>query len=84
MKKSEFKRLLESGRKAHIKAEQAEKRVIDCISSVLGDISLDEIPSAAENADNLEEAIYCYMQYGEYDTDSLWDELQSAVKKEEG
>lgn len=80
MKKSEFKRLLESGRKAHVRATQAEKRVVEGISSILGDISLDEIPSAAENADNLEEAIYCYMQYGEYNPDSLWDELQSVVK----
>lgn len=36
---------------------------------------LSDIPSNAENADNLEEAIHCYMQYGEYDPDLLWDEL---------
>ena len=34
------------------------------------------LPSNAENADNLEEAILCYMQYGEYDPDELWEELK--------
>lgn len=39
------------------------------------------IPTKAENADNLRDAISCYMQYGEYDVDSLIDEITRAAKQ---
>ena len=41
----------------------------------LSELILSDIPSNAENADNLEEAIQCYIQYGECDPDLLWGEL---------
>ena len=77
MTKSEFKKLLERSRKAHIKAELITNELFDKLEQDMGlRISvLSDIPSNAENADNLEEAIQCYMQYGEYDPDLLWDEL---------
>ena len=77
MTKSEFKKLLERGRKAHIKAELITNELFDKLEQDMGlrTSILSDIPSNAENADNLEEAIQCYMQYGEYDSDLLWDEL---------
>ena len=77
MTKSEFKKLLERGRKAHIKAELITNELFDKLEQDMGlrTSILSDIPSNAENADNLEEAIQCYMQYGEYDPDLLWDEL---------
>ena len=77
MTKSEFKKLLERGRKAHIKAELITNELFDKLEQDMGlrTSILSDIPSNAENADNLEEAIQCYMQYGEYDPDLVWDEL---------
>lgn len=77
MTKSEFKKLLERGRKANIKAELITNELFDKLEQDMGlrTSILSDIPSNAENADNLKEAIQCYMQYGEYDSDLLWDEL---------
>ena len=77
MTKSEFKKLLERGRKAHIKSELITNELFDKLEQDMGlrTSILSDIPSNSENADNLKEAIQCYMQYGEYDSDLLWDEL---------
>lgn len=77
MTKSEFKKFLERGRKAHIKADLITQELFNKLDEDMGlrHAILSDIPSNAENADNLEEAIQCYMQYGEYDPDLLWDEL---------
>lgn len=77
MTKSEFKKFLERGRNAHVKAESITNELFDKLEQDMGlrTLILSDIPSNAENADNLEEAIQCYMQYGEYDPDLLWDEL---------
>ena len=75
--KSECKKQVERGRKAHIKAELITNELFDKLEQDMGlrTSILSDIPSNAENADNLKEAIQCYMQYGEYDSDLLWDEL---------
>lgn len=77
MTKSEFKKFLERGRKARIKADLITQELFNKLDEDMGlrHSILSDIPSNAENADNLEEAIQCYMQYGEYDPDLLWDEL---------
>lgn len=77
MTKTEFKKILERGRKAHIKADLITQELFNKLDEDMGlrHFILSDIPSNAENADNLEEAIQCYMQYGEYDPDLLWEEL---------
>ena len=77
MTKSEFKRLLERGRKAYIKADSIAQELFDKLEEDMGlrEIILDDIPSNSPNTDNISEAICCYMQYGEYDADSLWNDL---------
>lgn len=78
MTKTEFKKLLECGRKAHVKANEIIQELFNKLEEDMGlrHCVLSDIPSNAENADNLEEAIQCYMQYGEYDPDELWEELK--------
>ena len=77
MTKSEFKKILERGRKAYIKANGITQELFDKIESDMGlrETILEDIPSNAENADNIAEAINGYIQYGEYDPDLLWEEL---------
>ena len=41
------------------------------------------LPYGAENADDLEQAINCYIQYGEYSIDELLDEIKQQYKKKE-
>lgn len=77
MTKSEFKKLLERGRKAYIKADTITQELFDKLEKDMGlrEIILDDIPSNTENADNISDAICGYLQYGEYDSDSLWEDL---------
>lgn len=43
----------------------------------LSDINADlEVPTDAENADTLEEAINCFVQYSEYNIDGILKELK--------
>ena len=74
MTKSEFKRMLQRGRNANIKADEITQELFYKLENDMG-VILDDIPSSAENADNIADAICCYMQYGEYDADLLWNEL---------
>ena len=77
MKEIEFKRLLRSGRQAYIKAVKIEEKIFAELDKdmELRKINLDEIVTNAPNADNMLEAIYCYLHYGEYDIDSLLNDL---------
>ena len=36
-----------------------------------------ELPTNAENADTVEDAICCYIQYGEYSPENIWKEITS-------
>lgn len=40
-------------------------------------------PSAAENAENLEEAICCFIDYGEYSVSGIMREVRAAYKEAE-
>lgn len=78
MTKSEFVRLIESGRKAFDKAQKKEEELFTALGNQFPDLDLETCPSDAESADNIKEAICCYMQYGEYDPESIWEELVQA------
>lgn len=71
----EFKKMMTSARNAYIKAQQKEQEVLAKISAELGDMDLGEFETFAENAENFEEAILCFLQYGEYSVEELWNEL---------
>lgn len=72
--------LIEDARKKQVAAQNALGSVMDAIED-MGVIDLSRFETKAENADNLEEAIYCYIQYGEFDVDSIIEEVK-AVEKE--
>ena len=36
-----------------------------------------ELPTDAENADTVEDAICCYIQHGEYNPEDIWKEITS-------
>lgn len=62
-------------REASLRAGQAVREVFYMLDCMGIDLSL---PTNAENADNLEEAICCYIQYGEYGIENILREIQSA------
>lgn len=55
-----FKRRLEQARKKAVESAAATKAVFDALEDMC--IDPDEIPSTAENAENLEEAICCFIR----------------------
>lgn len=73
---SELRRLIQKARKKSIELNDATQAVFDALS----DIDL-YVPTDAENADDLEQAINCYIQYGEYSIDGLLDEIKQQCEK---
>lgn len=80
LNKSEFCKLLESGRKAYQKAEEKTQTIYNRIEENFRDVDLSEINTNAENADSVNDAISCYMQYGEYSPEQIWEELNNNIK----
>lgn len=76
-----FKRRLEQARKKSVESAAATKAVFDALEDMC--IEPDEIPSAAENAENLEEAISCFIDYGEYSVSGIMREVRAAYKEAE-
>ena len=73
-------RKIEAARKKSISfADSYYKAMLD-LESLIRDTDL--IQSDAENADNLQDAISCYIQYGEYSLDKLRQEIESALGRE--
>lgn len=60
------------------KADKAERAAFDLI----GGQSLDSYPTAAENADNLADAISCFINYGEYNIVGLMEEINNFMERE--
>lgn len=74
-----FKCRLEQARKKSAENAAATKAVFDALEDMC--IDLNEIPSAAENAENLEEAICCFIDYGEYSVSGIMREIREAYKE---
>ena len=62
-------------------ARECEYAVFDALEDMC--IDPGEIPSAAENAENLEEAICCFIDYGEYSVSGIMREVRAAYKEAE-
>ena len=76
-----IEKLIRKARKSAIEAYEAERVVFEFLG---GDgLRLDGIPSEAENANNLEEAISCYINYEEYSVHGLIKEIRKAYEKRE-
>lgn len=73
-----IKQLLKEGRSAYEKASNIEDEIF-IILDVLGISDPSLIPTHAENANSLLEAITCYMQYNEYSVDGIIEEIKSII-----
>lgn len=76
----EIDKKIELARRAQWIADQRLKQVFAELDRLCIDPS--EHPTAAENATTLEEAISCYVQYGEYTRSGLMREIKAAYGKE--
>ena len=81
MQKTEFIRLMQSARNAIIKAEKIERKLFDAIEEEFENIDFGKVETDAENADNIFDAITCFITYGEYSPEQIWNEMQKARKK---
>lgn len=72
IKKIIIRKSLQRVRQKYIEAEKELNNLYDFLSDINVDL---EVATDAENADTLEEAIYCFVQYGEYNIDGILKEL---------
>lgn len=72
----ELKLLMRKARKAEQQAEEALRAVYQTLESIGIDL---EAPTLAENADNIGDAISCYIQYGEYSIEDILLELKEIM-----
>lgn len=81
LSKEDFMGKLEKVRKLEIE----KKRLVE---EILEDYSFEHIPFQAENSDNLEEALQCYMHYGELpmsgNLEDFWKAYSKALGSLEG
>lgn len=75
-----FERILKRAKAAAEKAQAAERMVFKALEDMCIDPS--EIPTSAENAENLEEAIACFLEYDEYSVAGIMKEVREAYGKE--
>lgn len=75
MTKSEFIRKIESAKKAYDKAQEKEQQLFNALAEQFPRMDLENCVSNAENADNVKDAITCYLQCGEYVPEMIWDEI---------
>lgn len=68
-----IKKALQKARRKYIEAEIELNNLYDFLSDINADL---EVPTDAENADTLEEAINCFVQYSEYNIDGILKELK--------
>lgn len=78
MTKCEFIKKLNKCRKLYKDAENSLNSLFEKLEYEF-DTDLSNIQTNAENADELEEAICCFAQYGEYDAESIWEELEAYI-----
>lgn len=65
---------------ARNKEQEKQRSVFEIFDNLLylGINDWNDISSNAPNADNLSDAITCYIDYGEYDIQSIMDEIEKA------
>lgn len=81
MNSREMLELINSARRLEIEKNKQVEKLMDDIENRV-DRFLDDIPSfGAENADNLKEAIMCYINYGEYNAVDLVSDIVEAISK---
>ena len=78
MNRSEFIRTMNSARNSFVKAQEKEQKIFDELEESFPRLDLSKCITNAENADNVQEAIACFLQYGEYTPEEIWEEIKMA------
>ena len=78
MGKSEFIKMMNSARNTFIKAQEKEQQIFDALAERFPRMDLEDCVSNAENVDNAKDAITCFLQYGEYTPEEIWEEIKMA------
>ena len=77
--KNEFMKKLKEARASQLLIERR-------MNEIFSNYNLDAMPFSASNSDNLEEAIQCYIHYGEMplseNLDDFWESYKKFVQKE--
>lgn len=76
-----FERMLKRARNEAIKAQAAESVVFSALDDMC--IDADLVETGAPNADNLADAISCFIDYGEYSVAEIMREVRGAYGKED-
>ena len=76
----ELKKLIYQAKIKYEKAQQAENKIFEFLEQI-GIEYLSEIPCNADNADNLEEGISCYLNYGEWSIKDIIDTIKNIPNK---
>lgn len=79
--KSEFTKKINKARRIAEKAQLAEEELFEYLDECFPNTDLEYIPSFAENADNVKHAITCYISYGEYNINGIYEELRMVDTK---
>lgn len=77
MTKTEFIKKCNKARKLTIEATEIVSQLLDSFSD-----DILEAESDAENADDIQTAITCFIQYGEYSPEEIWEEITKIQKGE--
>ena len=72
---NEGKRKISKARRLAAELEKAEREVFCFLDEIGADLTQ---PTAAENADNLGDAVSCYIQYEEFHIEGLMEEIYHA------
>lgn len=76
----EVEKAIKSARRKFVAAQNAEREIFSLLEDMYIDAHL--IPTEAENSSNLDDAISCYLQYGEYSLSKIMSEIRSAYGEE--
>jgi hypothetical protein len=77
----EFEKALKSAKRKAVAAHKAQNHIFELLEDMC--IDAEAIPTKAENASNLGEAITCYLDYGEYTLTGIMREVRAAYGKGE-
>ena len=77
----EFEKILKSAKRKALVAQEAQDEVFRALEDMC--IDAESVPSDAENATNLGEAICCYLDYDEYSLSGIMREVRNAYGKQE-
>lgn len=72
----EFEKALKSAKRKAVAAQKAQNHIFELLEDMC--IDADTVPTKAENASDLGEAITCYLDYGEYTLSGIMREVRSA------